>query len=86
MKSKMSTMQTLGCMNLRGTGKGFEHTVLILVRPGTGKNNYGNFIKLRKSGKKGTHFKDEELFLNAEIEQGDPDRVLSLMDGETIFC
>lgn len=75
-------MQTLGYMNLRGTGKGFEHTVLVLVRQG----NYGRYIKLRKSGAKGTHLKDEELFINSEVEQGDCDRVVRLLEGETIFC
>lgn len=75
-------MQTLGYMNLRGTGKGFEATVLVLVRQG----DYGRYIKLRKSGKKGTHFSDEELFINSEVEQGDADRVIRLMAGETIFC
>ena len=75
-------MQTLGYMDLRGTGKGFQSTVLVLVRQG----DYGRYIKLRKSGAKGTHFSDEELFINAEVEQGDCDRVVRLMEGETIFC
>lgn len=75
-------MQTLGYMNLRGTGKGYTSTVLVLVRQGS----YGRYIKLRKSGKKGTHFSDEELFINNEVEEGDLDRIDRLMDGETIFC
>jgi len=75
-------MQALGYMNLRGTGKGFEAPVLILVRQGS----YGRYIKLRKSGAKGTHFSDEEIFINSEVEQGDCDRVVRLMAGETIFC
>jgi hypothetical protein len=75
-------MQTVGYMNLRGTGKGFQAPVLVLVRQG----DYGRYIKIRKSGKKGTHFTDEEIFINQEVEQGDVDRLVRLLEGETIFC
>ena len=77
----MLTMQTPGYMNLRGTGKGFEKCVLVLVRQGS----YGRYFKIRKSGKKGIHFSDEELAVNSEIEQGDVDRLVRLLEGETVF-
>ena len=76
------SIQTLGYMNLRGTGKGFQVTVLVMVRQGP----CGRYIKTRKSGAKENHFGDEELYLNNEVEQGDVDRVFRLMEGETIFC
>ena len=68
-------MQCLGHLYDRQTG----YKILILVR----QSKYCRYLKIRKSGKDGTHFHDEEFFLN-EIEQRD--RLERLKSGESIPC
>ena len=48
-------MQTTGYINLRGHG-----IILILVR----QAKYGNALKLRKTGKNGHHFIEEDIHHN----------------------
>lgn len=74
-------MQALGYMELKGTGKGWKTTVLVLARQG----NNCRYFTLRKSGKKGIHFSDEEMNINSDVDEGDSDKVYKLLNGETLI-
>lgn len=52
--------------------------LLLLVRQGIN----GRYLKLRKSGKDGVHFIDEEEYLNNYLLGG----IDSLKNGSTVFC
>lgn len=51
-------MQTIGYINYQG------EKILLLVR----QNSYYRSLKIRKSGKDGTHFTDEEIYLCNDCE------------------
>lgn len=64
-------MQTHGYIIIRG------EKIKILVR----HRKYGRLLRIRKSGTDGTHFSDEEIFL----EEYSPEKLALLKNGETIF-
>ena len=68
-------MQTIGHIYDRTTGE----KILILVR----QCSYYRSLKLRKSGKDGSHFGDEENFLNDPEQR---DRLQELKHGKVISC
>lgn len=73
-------MQTLGYMNLRGAGKAYKAKVLVLASQGKDCR----YFKVRKGGKDGVHFSDEELYLNERVNDGDCERINELLNGEVI--
>ena len=68
-------MQTIGYIKDYKSNE----NILVLVR----QASYGRHLKIRRSGDIGTHFSDEEIFLNQEEEY---DRLNDLKNGKTIFC
>ena len=54
-----------------------KEKVKILVRSG----KYGKYLKLRKTGKDGSHFIDEEFYLNEFT-----DTLQKLKNGEVVYC
>lgn len=74
-------MQEIGYINLKWPYSHNIKKILILVR----QAKYGRHLKLRKSGKDGVHFSDEEKFLNMELSFDYTDDVGDLLNGKTIF-
>ena len=68
-------MQTTGHIFDKSTGE----KILILIR----QASYYRWLKKRKGGKDGSHFTDEEYFLN-EPEQ--KERFDKLKSGESVSC
>jgi hypothetical protein len=68
-------MQATGYLHDKKTGE----KILILVR----QAKYVRYLKRRKSGKDGTHFSDEEIFLNEKDNTG---ALEMLKNGEVIYC
>ena len=68
-------MQTTGYIIDKRNGE----KIKILIR----QAKYGRHLKMRKTGKDGSHFIDEEFFLN-EVEQHD--RLDELKNGTSIYC
>lgn len=68
-------MQATGYLYDKKTGE----KILILVR----QAKYTRYLKIRKSGKDGTHFTDEETYLNDSSEAG---LLEMLKRGDVIYC
>ena len=69
------TMQTIGYIKPAGV------KILVLVRQSHSRKATYRTLKIRKSGKDGTHFSDEEKFFNEE-----PEKLFDLLNGEVVRC
>ena len=56
-----------------------KEKIKILIR----QAKYGRHLKMRKSGTDGSHFTDEEFYLNEDKQQS---KLQRLKDGGSIFC
>lgn len=68
-------MQTIGYINPLGV------KILVLVRQSNSPKATYRTLKIRKSGQDGTHFSDEEKFLEQE-----PEKLHALLYGKVVRC
>lgn len=69
------TMQTIGYIKPAGV------KILVLVRISNSPNADHVTMKIRKSGQDGSHFSDEEKYL-----EGEPEKLFALLNGKVVIC
>lgn len=70
-----ATMQTIGYIKPAGV------KILVLVRISNSPKADHVTMKIRKSGQDGSHFSDEEKYLETE-----PEKLLALLNGKVVRC